>query len=637
MSQAKVRQSLFCGSIVIVAAVLGFLWLLNSNQSAELKRTFLVYIIVLWVFSAAAFALFYFKGRIFKLTGGIERNNIMMITVIVLIIVQITFAFSSYAYQEMNFSFRSYDHAHELFKSTDWTSQERMLQKTAADLPREIDRFYIVDDKGNLEYAQPPISAGDDINYQPIDRYIFPLPNNKILGMHISKEYYRAQIRQTIMDLFTVMVVSLFFGFELVLFLIRFLETRMNLSAPGARAKKRLPPSHCINFIRQLAFLFYFSSRMAATFIPALASRLAGNAFSGGGSVAASIPLSAETLLTCAAIFLTSELIIKKGWKQPYVLGLLFVSLGTFLSAWTQSFLLFIIARAVVGLGYGFCWMTLRNLSLFGLTDNERSWGFTMLNAGVFAGMNCGQVVGSILAQTLGYRQVLIISGLGAMLSGLAILFLKNGRLAAPEHETVNAQARSSPGEFRPIIQMLAVLLLLVIPSCIVGAFSDFYTPLYAVEIGKDTSDVGRIFLLYGIVIIYLGPKMSEVFRNRLGGGIKINIFYNALLAAGLLLSGFFGGFGILVVSIIIIGLADGFGFGAQNDYFLSLPFMAKIPPSRALSILSFLKKLAAMLGPIVFAICLHVTKTRGILIIGIAVLAAALMAITLKNKRKEN
>ena len=636
MTQPKVRQALFSGSIIIVAAVLGFLWLLNANQSPELKQTFLVYIIVLWIFSVIAFGLFYFKGVIFKITGGLERSNIIMITVTVLIIVQITFAFAIYAYNEMKFSFLSYDHAQEFFNSTDWNSSDEILGKAADNLPVEVDRFYIVDEQGKLEYAQPPLPADEDINYSPIDRYLFPLPDSRILGMHISKEYHAAQVQRILLDLFTIMVVSLFFGFELVLFLIRLLETRMGFEAGKTPKEGRHPPDHCINFIRQLAFVFYFFSRMAAAFIPVFAARLAESALGGGGTVAASIPQSIETLLTCAAIFLTSELIIKKGWKQPFLAGIFFVALGTFLSAWTSSFFVFVIARAVVGLGYGFCWMTLRNMSLFGLTDNERAWGFAMLNAGLYAGINCGQVVGAILAQTLGYTTVLIIAGLGTVLSGVTIMFLKNDRLAAPKQTEVNTAAQDSPDRSRSVIQMLGVLLLLIVPSCIVGAFSNFYIPIYVVGIGKDTSDVGRILLFYGLVIVYLGPKMSEIFRKRLGGGLCVNIFYNAMLAAGLLLSGIFGGFSILAVSIVIIGLADGFGFGAQNDYFLALPFMSKIPASRALSILSFLKKLAAMLGPIVFALGLNFRGTQGVLMIGILILAMALLAIPAAKSYKE-
>ncbi|MDR0550924.1 MAG: MFS transporter [Spirochaetaceae bacterium] len=641
MNQTQVRQYMFLGSIIIVMAVLGFLWVLNINQSPELKQTFLVYIVVLLTFCTAGFALFYYKGAIFGVSGGLARTNIIMMTVTVLLIAQITFAFAIYSYHEMKFSFRSYDNAQDFFKSTDWTSMDIVLKKTADDLPGEIDRLYITDSKYHPEYVLPPLSKGESIQYQPIDRYIFPLPNGKFLGLHISREYHVHEVRRMLLDLFTVMVVSLFFGFELVLFLIRLLEFKMVLPNNSfiygeERRTARHPSSHGISFIRQLAFLFYFASRMPAAFIPVIAARLAGSAFTNGGNAAASIPTSVETLLTCAAIFLSSELIIKKGWKQPFIMGILFVIAGTFLSAWAENFFVFVLARALTGLGYGFCWMTLRNLSLFGITSNERSWAFAMLNAGLYAGMNCGQTAGSILAVTLNYRAVLLIAGFTTALSGLTVLLLKNDRLAAAPstdndeaaHSAQNAPSDGTRSGLRSLVQMLAVLLLLIVPSCIAGSFSDFYIPLYAAGTGRDTSDVGRLLLLYGLVIVYLGPSMQELMSKRLGCGWAVNVFYNVLLAASLLLSGVFGGFGILAFSIVIMGLADGFGFGTQNDFFLALPFMRRIPASRALSILSFLKKLAAALGPVVFALGLNLPGTKGICVIGILILVAALLAV---------
>ena len=116
-------------------------------------------------------------------------------------------------------------------------------------------------------------------------------------------------------------------------------------------------------YIRQIAFFFYLASRLSSAFIPVMAKSLP-NPFSGmSDTTVAGFPQSAETLLTCAAIFLTTLLLEKKGWKQPFLTGLSMVAAGTLLSAFSVNLLLFILARAVVGLGYGFCWMTLRRAS----------------------------------------------------------------------------------------------------------------------------------------------------------------------------------------------------------------------------------------------------------------------------------
>jgi predicted MFS family arabinose efflux permease len=379
---------------------------------------------------------------------------------------------------------------------------------------------------------------------------------------------------------------------------------------------------------------------MAAAFIPVLAARLAGGAEGGStaGGIAASIPQSAETLLTCAAIFITSELIIRTGWKVPFLAGLAFVVGGTALSGMAASLPVFIAARAVVGLGYGFCWMTLRNLALLGRSTEERNYGFALLNAGLYAGMNCGSVMGSILAEIIGYANVFFIAAALTALCACVIIGLENGKIKRDKPDAPKTAAAKTAGN-SGIGTLISFLILLIAPACIAGSYTGYFLPLYASELGYGTADVGRAQLLYGVIIIYLAPKLSVFIRKRLGGGIKMSVLYNLLLAAALVITGIFGGFGAALIAVLIIALGDGFGFGAQNNYFLAIPCMSRLPESRALSILSFLKKLAEMAGPLTFAAVMGLSAAArppfGVLLMGVLFAAFALFALwTTRPKR---
>jgi hypothetical protein len=136
-------------------------------------------------------------------------------------------------------------------------------------------------------------------------------------------------------ELLTVMAASIFLTIELMLFALKVAGNRI---APPEEIGGRLP-NQALCYVRQIAFFFYFSSRMASSFISVLARNLGGSLFGITGSVLAGFPQSAETLLTCAAIFLTSLLIERKGWKLPFTAGLLLVAAGTFLSAFSPAIL----------------------------------------------------------------------------------------------------------------------------------------------------------------------------------------------------------------------------------------------------------------------------------------------------------
>jgi len=249
-------------------------------------------------------------------------------------------------------------------------------------------------------------------------------------------------------------------------------------------------------------------------------------------------------------------------------------------------------------------------LSLFGLTDRERTWSFSMFLAGLFAGENCGQVAGSILAESLGYRAVLLISAMSLLVSGLLGALLKNDRLKAAGSGEGSLPERPGPGapggragSSRAILEMAVFLVLLLVPAGIGESYSSYFLPIYLTGLGRSLADVGRVLLLYSIIMVFGGPKIAGFFQKRMSSLPVPNAIYNGVIAAALILTGLGGGIGHILVAMTILGLADSFGFDAQKTAFLKLPLVARLSRSRGLSWYSFLSKLAGVLGPMVFAL----------------------------------
>ncbi len=625
MSKSQVRRTLFISSSAITLAVLAFIYILNVNQPKELRDTFLGYIALLGLFSIAAFAVFFFAGSIFHTDGSLENGSVITVMLTILLIVQAAFSFANYAYRQAQFSFQAYGHARVLFAKVDWAQGSASLNEQLSQLPAEIDIVYMLDTEGKPVYITPGYVPEDlpDAD-SPLDRFQFPLKGQQI-GMRISKAYNAGVTRSILMDLLTVLVISEFFAYELVLFALTYIKRRkLHQDKPG---ESMPPPAYA--YIRQLAFLFFFASKMAMSFLPIMAGQFAGTAGQTGG-IAAGAPQSAETLLTCAAIFLTSELIIRKGWKLPFIFGLMIVTMGTILSLIANSMPIFLAARAVVGLGYGFCWMTLRNLSLLGRTGAERAHGFSLLNAGIYAGINCGFIVGSILAEVIGYTRVLFVSACFTVLCVLMVVMVKNAAIQRQMPEADNADSlavKRIPG-LRDYLHTISFVLLMILPAGIIVSYSGYFLPVFIVSNGRSIADVGRVQLIYGLIIVYIGPYVSKFISRRYGSSFRVNLLYSALLAAALIFFGLTYSFVMSIVAIAIIAFADGFGFGAQNGYFLRLPLISRLPSSRSLSILSFIKKMTEMLGPLAFAVAIGFPGGSGVLWMGLLFLGAAIMAV---------
>ncbi len=609
---SKTRLYLFIGSSLTIILVAAFLFILNINEPSEHTAVPFSVLIILTIISCVAMALFYAKGPVFNVDGELESANINAMLVTVLIIIQVSFFFETISVKIQIINYNLYSTIRADI-GTAQKSGEESLNDTLKSLCREgITEVAITDKDDTVLFCSDEAYIGEKI---PESKYSYVYDDSRNIRFLVNNKYYSKQINSMILNLITVLVTSIFFSVEMVLLMIGAISRNMGklLTENDESIPKLSKGENVISslyYIRQISFLFYLSSRLSSAFIPTMAKSLF-NPFPWlSVTAAARLPQSVETLLTCSAIFITTLILEKKGWKLPFMLGLLMVAGGTFLSAISTNLVLFILARAVVGLGYGFCWMTLRNLSLFGKTNKDRLLGFALLNAGIYAGMNCGASLGAILADIFGYKTVFIISAVLTLLTSLFIIRMENALLPKKEETEVQSGSNKEKLTVSELMPVILSVILMIAPASIAASYLSYYLPLYFEETGYSVTDVGRAQLLYGIVIVYAGPFLSAVISslNKHKQLRNLNIIYNIAIALSLFLPGLGAGLVFPFLGAALLGTADSFGFGVQNNYFLSFPAIKALGASKSLSVLSFIKKILEMTGPLIFA---------GIIVIG--------------------
>ena len=266
---------------------------------------------------------------------------------------------------------------------------------------------------------------------------------------------------------------------------------------------------------------------------------------------------------------------------------------------------MFILARAVTGLGYGFVWMALRGAVAAAPSQLEKTEGFSALNAGIFAANLCGCAFGAILADRMGFSRVFLLAGVLGVVAIAAAAFLlpHAGKQTQPARQARVKQGKA--GDFFADRQVVVFFLCIIIPSgaCMVG-FLQYYFPLYVNTAGLATANAGRAFMVYAVCIVYLGPfiarrtgKLPDVSRAVIAaagvGTVSMLVFawMPSLLTA-------YG-------AVLLLGLADSIGLTAQNAYFLRLQATQKLGEGAALGMYSTVWKLGQMAGPIVFGLLL--------------------------------
>ncbi len=510
---------------------------------------------------------------------------------------------------------------------------EKWMQSIIKSVP-QIDSITISDDNGKAVYST---DQGMQLEQSKDSAYLYSLPlktgggQNKLtvtagINISLSREYIKQKSLAIALDALTVLIIAFFFMVEITLFLLVYIKQEVNrmaraLSSEGQRKKIG---SIDAEMIRPLAFFYFIASSMAASYIPLIMKDLYQPMWGLPKEVVLGLPISAELLCAALSIIITGYIIERRGWRFPFFSGLIFMGLGLLLSGLAWNGEVFILARALTGIGYGFSWMAMRWLSTSPTQQEEKTRGLSAYNAGIYAGFNCGIAIGAMMADRIGFSQVFFIA-LMSLLIVVAFAFSFIGKVESEQEEIKPKFIGGRISAFLLDPGVIFFFFLITIPLAVCSMFMDYFFPLFGSSVGLSTSDIGRGFLIYGLCIVYLGPWLGGFVEKRLSPWTA------SLLAAFMTIGalGLFswrGGTVMAILAILIMGLSDSFGTVAQNNYFLSLPATQKVGESKALSYYSTVRRLGQVLGPFIFGALAILGAMRSVGLISLACLALLLM-----------
>jgi len=507
---------------------------------------------------------------------------------------------------------------------------EKWMQSIIKSVP-QIDSITINDDQGKALYSTDSQDVQLEQSKDSANYYSLPLSKvgtqtklnvTASINIGLSQEYIKGKSLAIALDALTVLIIAFFFMIEITLFLLLYIKQEVTRMTSGAGPKGRPTKVGSIDseMIRPLAFFFFIASSMAASYIPLIMKELYQPMWGLPREVVLGLPISAELLCVSLTIIITGYIIERRGWRLPFFSGLIFMGLGLLLSGLAWNGLVFILARGLTGIGYGFSWMAMRWLSTSASQKEEKTRGLSAYNAGIYAGFNCGIAIGAMMADRIGFSQVFFIA-LMALLIVVFFVFSFIGKGESPQEEIAPKPIGGRISTFLLDPGVIFFFFLITIPLAVCSMFMDYFFPLFGVSAGLSTSDIGRGFLIYGLCIVYLGPWLGEFIEQ------KLDYWVASLLAAFMTIGalGLFAWRGSVVMAllaILIMGLADSFGVVAQNNYFISLPATQKVGESKALSYYSTVRRLGQVLGPFVFGALAIMGAGRSVGLIALACLA---------------
>ncbi len=504
---------------------------------------------------------------------------------------------------------------------------DKYFANTAKSIPL-IDRIQLVPKGKTSDDAQSKISI--------------ELPKDKTgasfsLEVRIDDEVIAKQLRNTVFDGVTVLIISFLFLVEITMFLLMLLRGFV-VRAAGV-ILRRLNRNELFNgeMIRPLTFAFAFAIFMPLSFIPIVMKGKV-TAFLGlSEEVLLALPITVEILFAFVATMIAGALIDQYGWRKGFLFGAFAFACGSALSGLADSsYELYLAGRMIVGLGYGFGLLSLRAYVQQTYETERQSGGFSSMFSGLYAGVNGGVIVGALLADRLGYSFVfLLASGIILLSILIALIYTNPTSIEQMRKLDVGQKGVSIWKGFLLNPGVAGFFLFLLIPISVASMFLDYYFPLYAKNHGVSSGDVGRVFLLHGLIVVYLGPILLRLTERWFSNKVSV-ILSGVIVIAGLLIFAGINTVEAAILAVVFLGVSDSFGLVAQNNYLLRLPQTSQIGSTRALGYFDNFRKFGQMVSPMIFG-GLAFMGGYGVGIIGMifVVLILCFTVIVIRNKEK--
>ncbi len=254
------------------------------------------------------------------------------------------------------------------------------------------------------------------------------------------------------------------------------------------------------------------------------------------------------------------------GNRHAMTVGACVAAFGFVASAFAGSVLDLLLWRSLCALGYGLVFVAAQGHVLAHTNNGNRAKSFALFIGAIMVATVCGPSIGGILADNIGERWTLAVAAALALGSMGAIRLL-------PEQDAQTAAAQSAvkPPSLREIGSLMVnkrfmtVTGLAAIPAKVLLTGVCFYlVPLYVLSLGSTQSVVGRILMLYGVVMVVVSPLAASfaVSRERMewlvGSGLMLSGVGTLLLMAGNDVGWIFG-------AVFLIGLGQSLSIAAQS------------------------------------------------------------------------
>ena len=187
---------------------------------------------------------------------------------------------------------------------------------------------------------------------------------------------------------------------------------------------------------------------------------------------------------------------------------------------------------------------------------------------------------------------------------------------------------------------MGALLLFFIIPNALITVcLFQFFMPLSLSQAGTSPATIGRVFLLYCVIVMFAGPFFGSLLdraKNMVPPLFLSMLVVVLSLMALLVLDGLYAA----MLSVALLAVNTAIASNGQGAYALSLPAAQSFGRSRTMGFYNVAMRIGQVLGPLSLGIMMSVWNARtGITVLavftGLSALLFAALSITRSSSKE--
>lgn len=441
----------------------------------------------------------------------------------------------------------------------------------------------------------------------------------------ISRQVLNDKLRSILLDFGTIIIISIFFCVELMILTLQRVERKIG-SVEGGQADGMA----AFGVIRPVSFMFFFGIDIAISFLPLHMKTLYQPIPGISKEMVLGLPITVQMFFTALSILIAGNWCDKRGWNEPFIIGLV-LSAGGFVSSWLAGNpYVFLISLGFVGFGYGLSYLAVQGFVIYRAPAHLKAKGLSELYAGCIAGSICGGASGAMLADRIGYSPVFLLGAIILVFVSLWTVFTLKDTFHKPKPAEALQKTTAHVNAFRFITNKNILILILCssLPAAIaLVGFMNYFSPIYLNTQGVSQSNIGRVFMIFGICLIYISPFITN-HLNVLDAPRRYIAISGMLGSVAFILFFFMGGLVAISFGMLFLGLSACFN-ACRNAYAINLDISKKTGEGRALAIIFFVARLGQAAGPVIFGWLVSVDNaSRGIVRLGLLYLMLALVFV---------